>query len=174
MVLSLDGCHHRYDTSIPWVDKSFKLPKRVQGASDTRLIKKIRNFNRQGLVKVMTIGSDYMISIPSAILFPDQSPRLTWTSYQTLNRVVSLMKEFRKIAVNVTAYSSQYESVKREQALTLARARVVADYLWSQGIDSRFIFVEGAGSEKPIAHYRQAGDHAPSSRVEITFRDAII
>jgi len=48
------------------------------------------------------------------------------------------MKQFRKVGVNVTGYSSEYVSVKRERALALARARAVADYLWSQGIDSHW------------------------------------
>ena len=175
VILSFGGCH-RYYNNDPLLNppKGFKLPKRVKGTSDSRLMKRMRNFNSQGNIKVMSIGSDYLISIPSSMLFPSQSPRITWTGYAALNRVAKLLKEFRKVAVNVTAYSSQYVSIQREQALTLTRARNVGDYLWSQGIDSRFIFVEGAGSEKPITHYRTGKDNAPSSRVEITFRDAII
>lgn len=84
------------------------------------------------------------------------------------------MKLFRKVSVTVTAYSNKYLSCKREQALTLTRARSVADYLWSQCIDSRFVFVEGAGSDKPIVGITQGGDQSPNSRIEITFREAIV
>ena len=64
-------------------------------------------------------------------------------------------------------------SPKREHALTQARAREVADYLWSQGIDTRFIFTQGSGSDKPIGAFIERGDASPNSRIEITFRQAV-
>jgi intracellular multiplication protein IcmN len=63
--------------------------------------------------------------------------------------------------------------VQRERALTLARSRVVGEYLWSQGIDSRLIFTAGLGSDKPITRFSPSGDVSPNARVEITFRDAV-
>lgn len=157
----------------PLEEGSLRLPSRVEGASDKALVRLKYALNSCG-VKVITIGQDYLISIPSASLFPNQSPRLTGASYGLLNTVVKFLKQFRKIGVNVTGYSSKYVSARREHALTLARARNVADYLWSQGIDSRFIFTDGLGSDKPITAYNLAGDRSPNSRIEITFRDAIV
>lgn len=153
--------------------RNLPTTKKVAGTSDYAVITMQKNFNKRG-VKVITIGSDYLISIPSGALFADQSPRIRWESYALLNQVVLFLKQFRKVGVNVTSYSSQYVSSRREQALTLARARVVANYLWSQGIDSRFIFTEGAGSDKPVVSFYQGGDKSPNSRIEITFRDAIV
>lgn len=154
-------------------DGTFPLPPKVAGTSDAAVIAMQKQFNKCG-VRVISIGQDYLISIPSVALFADQSPRLTWQSYALLNNVVFYLKQFRKVAVNVTSYSSKYVSVRREQALTLTRARAVADYLWSQGIDSRFIFTEGAASDKPIAAFTHGGDKSVNSRIEITFRDAIV
>nr|WP_302473901.1 type IVB secretion system protein IcmN/DotK [Legionella sp. PL877] len=170
LLLLLAGC-----TGRPYIirDDDPQLPRKVAGTSDKAVIGLQKSLAKCG-VKVVTIGSDYLISIPSAALFPDQSPRLTWASYGLLNNVVKFLKQFRKVAVHVTSYSSKYVSPKREHALTLARSRAVADYLWSQGIDSRFIFTVGAGSDKPIMAYTQGGDKSPNSRIEITFRDAII
>lgn len=152
---------------------SLKLPFRVNGTNDKENIRLQKLLTHHG-VAVVTIGQDYLISIPSSSLFPNQSPQLTWVSYGLLNNVVRFLKQFRKVAITITAYSGKYVSVKREHALTIARARAVADYLWSQGIDSRFIFTEGAGSDKPIMGYPGGGDKTPNSRIEITFRDAIV
>ncbi|KTD13331.1 type IVB secretion system protein IcmN/DotK [Legionella jamestowniensis] len=167
--LLLFGCHRG---GVLVMDGP-KLPRKVAGASDKEVILMQKRLAKCG-VKVITIGSEYLISIPSAALFADQSPRLTWPSYGLLNNVASFLKQFRKVAITVTSYSSKYVSAKREHALTLARSRAVADYLWSQGVDSRFIFTIGAGSDKPIMAYTQGGDQSPNSRIEITFRDAII
>ncbi|ARG96822.1 type IVB secretion system protein IcmN/DotK [Legionella micdadei] len=157
----------------PEDNEALKLPYKVEGADDEAIIGLQKSLKRCG-VAVITIGQDYLISIPSASLFPNQSPQLTWASYGLLNNVVRFLKQFRKVAVNITAFSGKYVSQRREHALTLARARAVADYLWSQGIDSRFIFTEGMGSDKPMMGYTRGGDKSPNSRIEITFRDAIV
>lgn len=171
-VILLSGCCCGSGKMLLLNRQGFKLPTRVAGGSEAFVVAQQASFARCG-VKVITIGSDYLISIPSALLFADQSPRIKWGSYSLLNRVVKFMQQFRKVGVNVTSYSNQYVSSKREQSLTLARARAVADYLWSQKIDSRFIFAEGAGSDKPISAYTQGGDRTVNSRIEITFRDAV-
>ena len=119
------------------------------------------------------MGQDYLVSIPSHLLFATQSPQLTWGSYQLLNDLVCFLREFRTINVNIRAYSSKYVSPKRELALTEARARAVAEYLWSQEIDTRFIFTQGVGSDKPMGAFKQYGDGSPVSRIEITFRRAV-
>ncbi|RMX05277.1 protein LphA [Legionella jordanis] len=169
--LLLQGCHRRQYFAP--VGEDPQLPRKVEGASDKAVIGLQKRLSKCG-AKVITIGSDYLISIPSAALFADQSPRLTWQSYGVLNNVVLFLKQFRKVAITVTSYSSKYISPKREHALTLARSRAVGDYLWSQGIDSRFIFTVGLGSDKPIMAWADGGDKSPNSRIEITFRDAII
>jgi intracellular multiplication protein IcmN len=167
----LPACNRRLAPYMPGGGE--RLPVKVNAASDPRVIAMQESFRKRG-IKVITIGQDYLIAVPSYMLFPNQSPRLTWASYGVLNDVVCFMKNFRKISVNVTGYAIKYQSVRREQALTLARARNVADYLWSQGIDTRLIFTEGAGSDKPIVAMQQGGDASPDSRIEITFRDAIV
>jgi intracellular multiplication protein IcmN len=168
LLLLLSGCHKQYynSTEIP------KLPYKVSGAKDRVIIDKQAAFNKRG-IRVISLGQDYMISIPSAAIFPDESPQLRWDSYSLLNAMACYLKEFRKVAINITAYSNKCGSEKRDRALTLARARAVGDYLWSQGIDSRFIFTEGLGSDKPIMFYSKKGDRSLNSRIEISFRDAV-
>jgi intracellular multiplication protein IcmN len=166
--LHLSACKEHY---IPEIEQP-KLPCKVRGACDASVAKFIKKFNKKG-IKVITVGQDYLISIPATALFEEQTPHLKWASYGVLNGTASLLKQFRKVAINVTSYSSQYVSPHREQALTLARSRVVAEYLWSQGVDSRLIFTQGLGSDKPIMRYAQGGDKSSNARVEITFRDAV-
>lgn len=149
-----------------------QLPCKVRGACDATVMKLMNDLNKRG-IKVVSIGQDYLISIPAQALFADQTPHLNWGSYGLLNTVAVFLKQFRKVAINVTSYSSKYVSVKREHALTIARSRVVGEYLWSQGIDSRFIFTEGLGSDKPIVSMQNGGDSSPNARIEITFRDAV-
>ena len=166
--LLLSACGDKY---VPEQVEA-KLPCKLRGACDSTVIKYINHFNKRG-IKVITKGQDYLISIPAGALFTDQTPHLTWASYSLLNEVASFLKQFRKVAITISSYSSKYISVQRERSLTLARSRVVGEYLWSQGIDSRLVFTQGLGSDKPIMSYSQGGDASPNARVEITFRDAV-
>lgn len=169
-LLQVSACH-RGNEYIP--EKEYpKLPCKVRGACDATVMKYLKKFNKRG-IRVVTIGQDYLISIPASALFEDQTPHLKWASYGLLNEIVIFLKQFRKVAINVTSYSNKYISVHRERALTLARSRVVGEYLWSQGIDSRFVFTQGLGSDKPIVSFTQGGDTSPNARIEITFRDAV-
>ncbi|MBI2785995.1 MAG: OmpA family protein [Legionella longbeachae] len=149
-----------------------KYPCKVLGACDATIMKMAKKLNRKG-IKVITIGQDYMISIPATFLFEPETPHIKWKSYVLLNEIAVFLKQFRKIAINIASYSNKYVSPQREHALTLARSRVVSEYLWSQGVDSRFIFTQGLGSDKPIIAYTQGGDNSVNARVEITFRRAV-
>ncbi len=171
MALSvLAGCHSKQQQSFTDDDK---LPTQVAGASDRDIMKMQEKITKQG-VRIITAGQNYLISIPSPMLFADQSPHINWEAYGLLNNIACYLQQFRKISINVNAFSSKYVSERREHALTSARARAVAEYLWSQGIESRFIFTQGLGSDKPIVAFTQYGDAAPNSRVEITFRHAVV
>ncbi len=169
----LQGCH-RHPYPLAHLNDSYKLPSRVAGTSDKKIKAMHESFRKKYAVKVVTIGQNYLIAFPSTAIFANQSPRVKWQGYGVLNQIASFMKQFRKVSVNVTAHTSFYKSTAREHALSQARAKIVADYLWSQDIDSRFIFSAGAGCEKPISVYTDGGDNSPNSRIEITFREAIV
>lgn len=168
-LILLSACHR--STYVPEKEDP-KLPCKVLGACDKTIILYMKRFNKRG-IQVITIGQEYMVSIPASYLFYDQSPRLRWSAYGLLNEVSTFIKQFRKIEIDITSFSSKYKSNQRERALTIARSRAVGSYLWSQGVDSRFIFTQGLGSEKPIIGYSQGGDKSPNARVEITFRRAV-
>ena len=52
-----------------------KQPRKVKGTADSQVMALQNQLSGQG-VQVITEGEDYLVSIPSAILFPDQSPQL--------------------------------------------------------------------------------------------------
>lgn len=148
------------------------LPYAVGSKVDPTQINLLEVLRKQN-VKVVTMGQNYLLSIPSTVLFFNQSPRLKWHSYDVLYTVACYLRQFRKVSVKVVSYSTECKSYVRQEALTRARARVVANYLWSQGIKSRFIFSQGVGNNKPLLCTMQGGDDSMNSRIEITFHDEI-
>ena len=168
-VVQLAACSEHY---VP-EEQAPQLPCKLRGACDATVNKYLKKLNKRG-VQVITLGQDYLISISAVELFDDETAHLKWASYGLLNEIAVLLKQFRKVAITITSFSSKYVSVQRERALTLARSRVVSEYLWSQGVDSRLLFAQGLGSDKPLMSFTQGGDSSANARVEITFRDAVV
>lgn len=158
---------------MPTNESASVLPSGVFAASDSS-IKEMQNRFKNNHVKIVTIGQNYLISIPSEVLFGNNSPQIKWGAYGLLNDIACYLREFHKIGIEVRAFSSQYRSNLREHSLTLARANYIANYLWSQGVDSRFLFTQGLGSDKPIINLKNSDDRSANSRIEISFRNAVV
>lgn len=169
LLFLLYGCQSQRPPT-DWTDNT--LPSKISGAKDNSVVKLADSMKKQN-IKVISVGQEYLIAIPSQTLFPTASPQLSWGAFAVLNEVSAYLKQFRKIEVYVTSFSGKYRSNRRDAAMTEARARAVADYLWSQGVDARFIFSRGQGSQRPVVNIANVSDDNPNSRIEITFREAI-
>lgn len=169
VMILISGCH----SSNPYIIDSDKLPKHIAGSTDAQIAKLERILTSKG-VKIITIGQMKLVSIPSGLVFYEQSPRIKWASYELLNLVAEYLCKFRKISLYVNAYNDCYLSQKRTKALTLTRSREIANYLWSQNVRTRLIFTRGMGNDKPIVSHTECSDISPNSRIEIVFRRAVI
>jgi len=164
----MNGCqNHRAWHSL--MDSEPRLPHQVAGSSDSLMRAFEKRFKKEN-VRVVVMGDNYLISVPTDSIFVDQSPRMSWGSYALLNDLACYLRLYRKVSVHVSTYVSQYDTTRREHALALARSNAVSNYLWSQDVESRFIFSYGQGSEKPIEFKSSQNDRAENARIEITFR----
>jgi len=167
--LGLLGCQEKVPA---YLDDKPVLPTGVEGVSDAAIMDMYQKL-RIKRVRIITMGDRYLVSIPSRLLFANESPKIKWDSYELLNDVVCYLQLFRKITVQVNAYASCYRSNERTRALTLARAKEVGNYLWSHNIDARMVFTEGLGDDKPIVAITKCSDESPNSRIEIVFRRVV-
>lgn len=165
------GCN-RFSSSSSFIEDKPSLPTNVHNGSDAAVMAMYKKLTEKG-VQIETMGQEYLISIPAQLLFYNQSPRIQWQAYDLLNDVVCYLQLFRKITLHVNAYGSCYRSRNRMYALTLARAKVVGNYLWSQNIESRMVFTEGLGDDKPIVALEECSDASVNARIEIVFRQAL-
>ena len=170
IILLLSGCHSSKPSSV--IEPS-KLPEHIAGSTDAQIARLEQKLAGKG-VRIIATGQVYLVSIPSHLIFYEQAPRIRWASYELLNEVAEYLCKFRKISVYVTGYNDCYLSDKRTKALTLARARLISNYLWSQNVRTRLIFTRGMGNDKPIVAHTNCTDVSPNSRIEIVFRRAIV
>lgn len=169
-VIGFTACHSPHRAPAPYDQTS--LPSHVTTTEVNRgqILQKLSAER----VKIIEEGQYVLVSIPSALLFAEHSPVITWASYQILNDVACYMRLYRKIQVDVNAYESTNDSHARMLALTRMRASAVGEYLISQGIDSRIVFTRGMGNDKPIMKTDRKESAYGNSRIEILFKNELI
>lgn len=167
----MSGCQRLFSNAS--VQDPPQLPTNIHDGSDAQIAALYKKLTNEG-VRIETMGQMYLLSIPASVLFPEQSPRIRWRSYAVLNDIVCYLQLFRKIAVHVNSYGSCYRSKDHTYALSLARARAVGSYLWSQDIDSRMVFTEGLGDGKPIVADVKCSDSSANARIEVVFRQLLV
>lgn len=159
--------------SMKNIDTTIGIKQR-QDVTDKK-VTEIENELRAKGVSIISVGQDYRIIIPAELIYIYRSPRLEPTAFDIVNLVVDYIKQFRIVSMRVDAYSQNADK-KRAGALSLARARTLVDYLWSQAIDIRLLYTQAhIMNRSPTACCNdKAGRSDVPTRVEITFRNAVV
>ena len=124
----------------------------------------IRNF----ALKKMETGAKMVID---NILFDTGKATLLPASYNSLNRLVSLLTENPKVKIEVSGHTDNTGSAATNKTLSKNRALSVRTYLINQGISGERVLYEGYGFDRPIAPNTTAAGRAENRRVEIEILD---
>lgn len=131
-------------------------------------------FDAGGNVYVL---GDYMgIYIPSDKLFEVNTAELLPRSNRILDSVVAVLERKPNNNIIISGNTSGFDRPRREQKLSQKRAKVVAAYLWSSGLeqfkdrssDTRQFNYVGYGDLFPIASNRTNKGIRENSRIQIT------
>lgn len=106
------------------------------------------------------------------VLFDPGKATLRSSTVSALDEVASVLRQFPDQPVGVEGHTDdqpiKYSGWADNKALSLARARAVADYLIERhGIDRSRITMIGYGEEHPVASNEQANGRQQNRRVEI-------
>jgi outer membrane protein OmpA-like peptidoglycan-associated protein len=101
------------------------------------------------------------------VTFQNKSAEMTFESFQWLDPIVTTMREFPGIEIEVRCYSDGLGKYAAAMQLTQMRAESVRQYIVNQGIDSTRVRAIGYGSASPIADNRTAAGRALNRRIEI-------
>ena len=120
-------------------------------------------------VGVQRIGkNDIKLIMPGDITFENDRSDIKSNFYNTLNSVALVLKKYDNSTIRVAGYASKIGSAEHNQILSEQRAKSVADYLNSQGIDANRLMSVGYGARNPITSNATADGQARNRRVEIT------
>lgn len=91
------------------------------------------------------------------------------TSFEEINRVVDIMNYNKTWRVVVSGHTDDVGSDAFNLELSMQRARSVADYLISRGIDPARIKIQGFGKQSPLQKGNDDATRAINRRVELRF-----
>ena len=118
-------------------------------------------------VQVIRQGDDLLLNIPSGINFAYNSATVQPQFQRTLDQVAGVLGEYNRTYVDVYGHTDATGSDAYNQGLSERRARSVADYLSSHGVQSARIGTRGFGETQPIASNETEEGRAANRRVEI-------
>jgi outer membrane protein OmpA-like peptidoglycan-associated protein len=127
----------------------------------------------QGLGDVTVVAGDRGLTLSIENLnFEADSAVLRHGEQERLDKIADILKAFPNNDLLVTGHTARAGSTASQKDLSERRAKVIADYLVSQGVlDAHRVFTRGLGSEKPIATNNTEAGRAQNRRVEITILD---
>lgn len=128
---------------------------------------KLRQKLRNSGVSVTRSGNQILLNMPGNVTFATNSANINAEFYQVLNGVTLVLKEYEKTTVDVLGHTDSVGSATYNQKLSENRARSVAEYLASQGVQPARLLVAGRGENQPIASNSTPEGRSRNRRVEI-------
>jgi outer membrane protein OmpA-like peptidoglycan-associated protein len=103
----------------------------------------------------------------AGVQFATGAATLNASAREALARFAGIVGVYPSLTFRVEGHTDSTGSVETNQALSLARASTVRDYLVGQGVDPASIAVEGLGPDRPVADNATSAGRARNRRVEI-------
>lgn len=119
-------------------------------------------------VSVTRNGENIILNMPGNVTFATDSSALNPQFFDVLESVALILKEYEKTIIDVAGHTDSTGAASYNQQLSVERAQSVAQFLRTQGIDSRRIAIAGYGEQYPIASNDTASGRAQNRRVELT------
>lgn len=118
-------------------------------------------------VEIIRQGDELVLRMPEGITFAYNRADVQPQFRATLDQVAATLQEYRSTAIDVYGHTDSTGSDSYNQDLSERRARSVADYLVSRGIDRVRLGTRGFGENQPIADNSTDAGRAANRRVEL-------
>ncbi|MBT29488.1 MAG: hypothetical protein CMO01_07475 [Thalassobius sp.] len=138
-------------TASGYHDKDYYLNTNEVGLSDTIQLKPV---NTGDLIDAGNVQ------------FQQSSPIILEQSLPKLNKLARFLNENTDLKIEISGHTSNEGDPEKNKALSLERAKTVANYLIQKGIDQDRLSMQGYGSERPIADNNTILGKKKNRRVE--------
>lgn len=101
------------------------------------------------------------------LYFEADSSNFTEDSYDVLDEIFYFLKENPSVVIEIGGHTNGIPGQKYCEALSLRRAKSVANYLYKKGIPQNRLFFKGYGKQRPVASNKTHIGRQKNQRVEI-------
>ena len=108
--------------------------------------------------------------IKNKIHFAHNSSEIEKKSYQKLRQVSTILKKCPNTFIVINGYSDNSGEEKYNQRLSQQRAKKVEAYLFSQGVNKKFVKAFGHGAKNPLASNETKEGREKNRRIEFTIK----
>jgi outer membrane protein OmpA-like peptidoglycan-associated protein len=118
-------------------------------------------------VKVLILGDQIMLVLPSAQVFNGMTPDIHAQAYSTLDLVAQLINSYTTMSVRVGAYTNDIGNKEVNQVVAEQQANAIVKYLWTR-LHTRVLSGYGYGGENLIERNNLSWAEGANYRIEIT------
>lgn len=118
-------------------------------------------------VEVVRQGDQILLNVPSGVTFDTNRYDIKPEFRATLDQVASTLAEYDKTFIDIYGHTDSTGSDAINNPLSENRARSVAGYLETKGVNQARIGTRGFGSTQPVADNGTDAGRAANRRVEI-------
>jgi outer membrane protein OmpA-like peptidoglycan-associated protein len=129
--------------------------------------KKLRAQTAGTDVQVIRDGDNLVLNMPSGITFATNQSMIQPQFRTTLDEVAKTLVSYEKTYIDVYGHTDSSGNDSINMPLSRDRARSVADYLTTRGVQTARIGTQGFGSSQPIADNTSDAGKQANRRVEI-------
>lgn len=111
--------------------------------------------------------TEVVIQLPGSILFDFDSANIRPDAHRALTDVTQVIKAYASRPARVEGHTDSVASDEYNQSLSERRAKSVADWLATNGVERARLAVTGYGEKKPVATNETAAGRQLNRRVEV-------
>lgn len=116
---------------------------------------------------VERVGEGIKVTFDSGILFGFDSYELTSQARQNIREMAETLKKYEDTNILIEGHTDDVGKESYNQKLSERRAKAVADYAKSIGVDPSRIQTRGYGEEQPVADNTTEAGRSENRRVEV-------
>lgn len=117
-------------------------------------------------------GDQLLVTMPSEVTFASDSAQIQPQFYGALNNVAATLQQYPSSYLDVVGHTDSQGEEAYNQRLSERRARSVADYLISRGVDPARVATYGQGETQPVASNETPDGRQANRRVELLITPA--
>lgn len=119
-------------------------------------------------VKVLILGDQIMMVLPSSWIFEGRSARIRAQAYSTLDLIAKYIRQQPTMSVKVAAYTNDSPNKQADCYFSQQQADKIVRYLWPRS-NTRVLTGIGVGGGHLVERNNPKWDEGANYRIEITF-----